>query len=203
MAAAMPSDDETTLPASNSFTDSDPLLIREQTEVYQIRRRIPAQHSRASYAPLPISADHQAFLGKSRKRLTRLENDLSPKRGSHAWPPLPRRTLASERHRQPEGRRLREEGDHLWPQSNGEDRLAAGLRQGLDTRRPLAAAAGAGAASLPLRLRTLRARKAKVKTSRRRGRPVSSPTRFPRREKSSGRAAATAASSPAPSSATS
>ena len=53
MAAAMPIDDETTLPTSNSFTDCDPLFNCEQTEVYQIRRRTAAQ--RGIFRSSPIS----------------------------------------------------------------------------------------------------------------------------------------------------
>lgn len=80
-------------------------------------------------------------------------------------------------------------------------RLAARLHQGIDTRDPCNCGRSRHR-RLPIRLRPSERTKARG-SSRRRGRMVSSPTRFPRREKSSGRAAATAALLPAPSSATS
>lgn len=76
------------------------------------------------------------------------------------------------------------------------------LHQGIDTRRPLQLRPEPGTAASLFGLRPSEQHKARG-SSRRRGRMVSSPTRFPRREKSSGRAAATAALLHAPSSATS
>ena len=124
-AAAMPIDDETTLPASDSFTDCDPLFNCEQTEVYQIRRRTAA--SEASFAP-PVSLCHQAFLSNSRKRLT-AENDFSPKQGlTQAALPRPNWHQTAQT---PEGCRLEEKGDHLWHKQHREDRLAEGSSRAL------------------------------------------------------------------------